>query len=203
MCVAFKNGVEKILPLASPEECLMFKDFDFIVAAEKDAVKIPGFDLGNSPFEFQNPLLEGKNIAFSTTNGTKAIKLSREQGASQITIGSFLNIQALCDWLKVQNQNIVLLCSGWKNKINIEDTVFAGAVIDLLAHSFAAECDSSLIASALYQQNKNNLEHFVRQSNHAKRFELKNLDTDDISFCLQQNTAPILAILKDNYLVKI
>ena len=82
MCVAFQTGVDKILPVSSIDECKMFKDFDFLCAAERDAVKVPGFDLGNSPFEFLNPLIAGRKIAFTTTNGTKAIKMAKEKGAS-------------------------------------------------------------------------------------------------------------------------
>src|SRR6478735_12510061 len=89
MCVAFQTGVQKILPVSTPEECKLFKDFDFLCAAERNAEKLPGFDMGNSPFEFQNPLIKDRSIAFTTTNGTKAIKAAKEQGAALIAIGSF------------------------------------------------------------------------------------------------------------------
>ena len=88
MCVAFHTGVNKILPVSTPEECAIFKDFDFLCAAERNAIKLPGFDMGNSPFEFQNPLIKGRNVALTTTNGTKAIKQSKELGASNIVIGA-------------------------------------------------------------------------------------------------------------------
>src|SRR4051812_21925708 len=70
ICVAFYTGVQKIVPVSTPEESKMFRDFDFLCAAERNAVKVEGFDLGNSPFEYQNPLLKDRNIALTTTNGT-------------------------------------------------------------------------------------------------------------------------------------
>jgi 2-phosphosulfolactate phosphatase len=201
MCVGFKTGVEKILTLASAEECKLFKEFNFVIAAEKDAIKVEGFDLGNSPFEFENPLLAGKSIALATTNGTKAIKYAEENGAAQIAIGAFLNIDTLCNWLNSINEDVVLLCAGWKNKFNLEDTLFAGAVVHKIGVNFKIDCDSALSAQLLYEQNKDNLEVLVRKSSHAKRFELKHLNTDDIKYCLQFNTANVLPTLKNNYFV--
>lgn len=202
ICVAFQTGVKKILPVATPEECKIYKEFDFVIAAERNAMKVENFDLGNSPFEFENPLLAGKSIAFTTTNGTKAIKLAKENGAAKIVIASFLNIDFLCNWLLHQNESVVLLCSGWKDKFNIEDSLFAGAVVLQLEKDFIVDCDSAIAAKSLYSQHETNLEEIIRQSSHAKRFKLLHLQTDDVSFCLQKNTTPLLPILEDEYLVR-
>ena len=63
--------------------------------------------MGNSPFEFQHPLIKDRNIAFTTTNGTKAIKQSKELGAAQIAVGSFLNIDVLTQWIKHQTNDVI------------------------------------------------------------------------------------------------
>ncbi len=203
MCVAFKTGVKKILPVSTPEECRMFKDFDFIIAAERNAQMVDGFDLGNSPFEYENPVLEGKNIAFTTTNGTKAIKQAKAMQAGAIVIGSFLNQNYLCNWLIKQNNDIVLLCAGWKDKYNLEDALFAGAVIEEIGTGFKIEDDSALAAHFLFIQHKNNIHDLVKQSSHAKRFTLLHLLTDDVSYCLQQNTCNIIPVMEGEYLVAI
>lgn len=203
MCVAFKTGVNKILPVSTPEECSLFKDFDFLCAAERNAVKLPGFDMGNSPFEFQNPLIKDRNIAFTTTNGTKAIKQSKELGAAQIAVGSFLNLDVLCNWLLHQPNNIILLCAGWKDKVNLEDTLFAGAVIAQLKNNITLHCDSGLMAEQLYTSMKDSLEDDVRKSSHAQRFKALHAAEDDVQFCLQLNTAPVLPIMQGEYLVSL
>lgn len=203
MCVAFKTGVNKILPVSTPEECSLFKDFDFLCAAERNAVKIPGFDMGNSPFEFQNPLIKDRNIAFTTTNGTKAIKQSKELGADKIVAGSFLNLDVLCNWLMHQPNDIILLCAGWKDKVNMEDTLFAGAVIAQLKNNITLHCDSGLMAEQLYTSMQDNLEDYVRKSSHAQRFKALNAAEDDVHFCLQLNTAPVLPIMQGEYLVSL
>lgn len=201
MCVAFHTGVNRILPVSTPEECKLFKDFDFLCAAERNAIKLPGFDMGNSPFEFQNPIIKDRSIAFTTTNGTKAIKAAREQGATTIVIGSFLNLDALCNWLKHQQQSILLVCAGWKDKFNLEDSLFAGAVVHQLKHEFDIECDSALATEVLYEQDKHQLETLVRASSHAKRFKAESAQEDDVRFCLQQNTMNLVPILQGEYIV--
>lgn len=203
MCVAFTTGVKKILPVSSPDECAIFKDFGFVCAAERNAVKLNGFDMGNSPFEFENPFLKDKNIAFTTTNGTKAIKQSKELSAAQIVIGSFLNIDVLTNWLASQPNPIVLLCAGWKDKANLEDTLFAGALVENLSQHVAINCDSAQMALQLYTSMKHDLEGFVRKSSHAQRFKLLNAAQDDVSFCLQRNIAPALPALQGEYLVNL
>ncbi len=201
MCVAFNTGVNKILPVAHPDECLMFKEFDFIIAAERNAVKVPGFDMGNSPFEYENPFLAGKNIAFTTTNGTKAIKMAKAMNPHSIFIGSFLNLSALCKKIKEQGKDLVLLCSGWKDKYNIEDTLFAGAVLYHLKDSFEMPDDAALSALMMYEQHQDHLEALVRKSSHANRFKLLHLQTDDVSFCLQQSIYSTVPEMDGEYLV--
>lgn len=201
MCVAFQTGVSKILPVATPGECKMFRDFDFLCAAERNAVKVDGFDLGNSPFEYQNPLLAGRNIAFTTTNGTKAIRSAKDRGAATILIGAFLNLSALCAKIRELDQPVILLCSGWKDKYNLEDTLFAGAVINELVGEFEVECDAALSAHQLYVAMRNDLENWVRKSSHAQRFKLLHLQTDDIAFCLQFNITDKVPFLSGEYLI--
>src|SRR5581483_10449991 len=94
MCSALYHGVEKILPVASIPEARNYQSKGFLVAAERQAQRVEGFDLGNSPFEYMNPKLKGKVIVFTTTNGTQAIRVARD--AYKIAIGSFLNVTALC-----------------------------------------------------------------------------------------------------------
>src|ERR1700722_2690178 len=108
MCTALHYGVEKILPVASILEARNYQSKGFLVAAERQAQKVEGFDLGNSPFEYMKPELKGKVIVFTTTNGTQAIRAAKD--AYKIAIGSFLNLSALCEWLTTQHKNIILLC---------------------------------------------------------------------------------------------
>lgn len=200
ICVAFAHGVEKILPVANPDECAIFREFDFLIAGERNAIKLDGFDLGNSPFEYMNGILQGRSIALTTTNGTKAIRGAREAGAHQILIGSFLNRNTIIQFLKKQTSPVFLLCAGWKDKLNLEDTLFAGSLAAELSDIYSIDCDTAVMAMDLYHQHQHDLLSIVSQSSHAKRFRSYGLQTDDVQFCLQHDLYPVLPMLSGEYL---
>src|SRR5688572_2440727 len=73
MTTAFAHHIDSITTFAELQECLELKDRGYLTAGERDGKKVEGFDFGNSPFEYMDPLLKGRKIAFTTTNGTRAI----------------------------------------------------------------------------------------------------------------------------------
>jgi 2-phosphosulfolactate phosphatase len=198
MTTAFAHGIKSITPFASLEDCLAAKISEYFTAGERNGEKVVGFDLGNSPFEYMDEKLKGKHIAFTTTNGTQAIVKSL--GAKEILIGSFLNLKALTDYLKKSTDNILLVCAGWKGKVNLEDTLFAGAVVELLKNDVQPECDAPLAAQHLYNMAKHDMVDFLKDSSHVKR--LNRLDIHkDIIFCLTPDQYDVIPMLRDGVLV--
>lgn len=198
MVTALACGVKAIVPVRETDECLQMKKLGYIVAAERDGKKVEGFDLGNSPFSYMDENLKGKTIALTTTNGTQAIKLS--ENAKEILVGAFLNLETIAEYLKIQNNNILVVCAGWKGKVNMEDTLFAGALVEQLSDSFSIANDSALMAKILYQESKNNLLEVLLQCSHVQR--LKNLGIEkDIAFCLQHNIYQVLPKMEQEKLV--
>jgi len=126
MCVAMENGANSIWPVDSVQKAAQAGS-SFLTAGERNGEKVEGFDLGNSPQEFSEEVVKGRDIVMTTTNGTKAISLS--EGAKNIYIASYRNISAVVQELQKQPEDIVLFCSGWKDQVNLEDTLFAGEVI--------------------------------------------------------------------------
>ncbi|MBI4946347.1 MAG: 2-phosphosulfolactate phosphatase [Bacteroidetes bacterium] len=202
ICVAFEYGVEKMIPVATVEEAREYKQKGFLVGAERNGLAIDGFDFGNSPFHYMGDHVKGKTIVLTTTNGTQAIEAAK--GAHKVVIGSFLNIDALCSWLLSQNKNILLLCSGWKNKFNLEDAVFAGAVTDKISHGNDNYKlgDACLALMYLYQMAKENPIKFLSHSSHKERLAALNLK-EDIRYCLTPNQTKVIPIYKDGALVKL
>ncbi len=198
MTTAFAHGIQCIAPFANLEDCLAMKSKGFYTAGERDGKKVDGFDLGNSPFEYMDEKLKGKKIAFTTTNGTQAIVKSL--GAQQIVIGSFLNLAAVVSHLRKSSENILVVCAGWKGKVNLEDTLFAGAVIENLKSEVALACDAPLAAQRLYNSAKSNMIEFLKESSHVKRLARLNI-YKDIQFCLTPDQYSVVPRLVDNYLV--
>ena len=126
ICTAVANGAEAIIPVASHEEAKRLKSEGFLVATERDGVQLDFADFGNSAFSFTTDAIGGKTLVYCTTNGTRALEMAKS--ASSIAIGAFVNISAVTEWLAGQQKNVVILCSGWKNKFCLEDTLFAGAL---------------------------------------------------------------------------
>lgn len=199
ICVAFAHGASRIMPVASPAESMSFRDLGFICAAERDGKVVEGFELGNSPFSYMKENIKGASIALTTTNGTHAIHLSRE--AALVVIGSFLNLDAVCRYLIKENRDVVLLCSGWKNNFNLEDTLYAGAVCDALKNDFEIADDAGIAAMDLYETARHDLNAYIQKSSHAHRFASLGI-TEDIAFCMQKNLYHVVPVLRGEFLVR-
>jgi 2-phosphosulfolactate phosphatase len=192
MTTAFAHGIESITPFAKLDDCLALKGKGYFTAGERDGKKVDGFDLGNSPFEYMNPELKGKKIAFTTTNGTQAI--AKSEGAKEIVIGSFLNLSAVVKYIIKSENNVLVVCAGWKGKVNLEDTLFAGALVEKLKNHIEPDCDAPLAAQHLYNMAKGDMVKFLSPSSHVKRLARLNIHKD-IEFCLtpdQYNEVPVL-----------
>ena len=198
MVTAFAHGVASIAPFARLEDCLAMKSVGYLTAGERDGRKVDGFDLGNSPFEYQQPSVKGKNIAFTTTNGTQAIVKSL--GAKEILIGSFLNLSAVAKHLHECPYDVLIVCAGWKGKVNMEDTLFAGALVEKLKDKIDPACDSPLAAHHLYNLARNNMAAFLDNTRHVNRLRKLNV-IKDIEFCLTPDQYEVLPYVKDNVLV--
>jgi len=200
ICTAFEWGVKEIIPVASEAEAQEYKNKGFIVAGERDGQVLSFADFGNSPFNFMNDSIKGKSIAYCTTNGTKAIFSAKQ--SLHLMIGSYLNFSAVIKFLEADDHDVLMLCSGWKNKFNIEDTLFAGAVCDRLitAGHFQAGGDAAIAAADLWNYAKNDLLAYIDKSDHRKR--LKNLGLDDvIEYCHTFDKTDKLPILKGNSII--
>lgn len=202
ICYGIDNGAEAIIPVAQVEECIAYREKgnDYLIAAERDGSVVTGFDFGNSPFSYTAEKVAGKTVVLTTTNGTHALHLSR--AAKKVVIGSFLNLTALSNWLKTENENILLVCAGWKNNFNLEDTAFAGAVIDNLKQSGNYILDDPAIAAHdLFQLAKGDIPAYLSKTSHGERMRKLGIE-QDIAFCLNVDITTAIPILQGERLVK-
>lgn len=199
ICYGIENGASAIIPVASVEACESYRGSEFLLAAERNGEVVAGFDFGNSPFSYARDKVEGKTVVLTTTNGTHALNESRE--AKQIVIGSFLNLAALCAWLQTQDADLLLLCSGWKNKTNLEDTLYAGAIVHHLAGGYKTD-DAATMAADLYELARTNLRTYLKKTSHSERLRKLNIE-EDIEFCLNLNITTAIPVLVGDRLVKL
>jgi len=197
MVTAFAHGVECIHPFADLSACKAMKAKGFITSGERDGKKVDGFDRGNSPFEYMGEDVRDKKIAFTTTNGTQAIE--KALGAKKIIIGSFLNLSSVIKYLLFGDNNVLIICAGWKGKVNLEDTLFAGAIVEKLRNHIEPDCDAPLAAQYLYNLAKDDMMGFLSNSSHVKRLQRLNIQKD-IEFCLTPDQYSIVPVMKDGKL---
>lgn len=203
MVAAFEHGVDRIIPVSTIEEARQYIGRPgYIAAAERNGEVVDGFAFGNSPLAYVGQDLRGQTIVMTTTNGTKAINLAKS--ARTLVIGSFLNLSALSEWLVKQNDNILLLCSGWKDKFNLEDSVFAGAVMDRLLESgkFGVEEDSSIAAKYMYMAARDNFMSILKAAPRRRRIEQLHL-LPDVKYCLTPDQSAVIPMLRDGELVRL
>jgi 2-phosphosulfolactate phosphatase len=202
ICTAFEHGAEKIIPVATVEEAREYKLKGYLAGAERDAVQVEGFDFGNSPYSYMGEHIKGQTIVLTTTNGTQAIEAAKH--AYKVVVGAFTNFSALCDYLVHEKRNVLLLCSGWKNKFNLEDALFAGAVTEALSsHTELFRLgDAALALKYLYQQAEEDPWKFLAHASHKERLAKLGLK-EDIKYCLQKDHTSKIPVLSDGALVAV
>lgn len=198
---AFNYGIKDLIPVSELEEAQGYLNKEgYIVAAERNAEPIEGIPYGNSPFQYMNEKVRDKTLVLTTTNGTKAIYLSKHH---EVITASFVNINAVFNYIVQSDKDVIIFCSGWKGLPNMEDTIFAGQLSEMLMSSkqFSSKCDSLLSSISLYKSSVDDMFSFLEHSAH--RIRLKHLNMEqDTKFCLSPNLkSEIIPLFKDGKLI--
>jgi 2-phosphosulfolactate phosphatase len=202
IAAALHNGAKCVIPVDEVAKAIeISKQIDGIAAGERDGKLAEGLQHGNSPLEYSKDFIKDKTLVLTTTNGTKLLQMALDNKASTIITGSFPNLSAVCTFLINENKNVVLGCAGWKDRFNLEDTLFAGAVIAKIKESFTIHCDSSLTAELLYNQHKDNLIDFASTLTHYHRLVERFGLIEDIKFCLTPDGANVLPLYENGKLM--
>lgn len=196
IATALYNGAESVMPVDSVEKCIALgKSTGGITAGEREGKVIEGLQHGNSPLEYDRAFIEKKTLVLTTTNGTKLLYMALDKGAGSIVTGAFSNQSAVVKYLKEQQKDVLLTCGAWKDRVNIEDTLLAGAIVEKVKDDFEIDCDSSSIAHSVYTEAKQNLFAYVKEkhASHYLRLSAYGLE-EDIRYCLTPDTANVLPI---------
>ncbi|MFT4022898.1 MAG: 2-phosphosulfolactate phosphatase [Flavihumibacter sp.] len=203
IATALHNGAAAVIPVDSVPRCIEIgAQTGGITAGERDGKVADGLSYGNSPFEYPRAFIGGKTLVLTTTNGTRLLHMALANGAPTVITGSFPNLSAVCDFLLAQKRNVVLACAAWKDRVNLEDTLFAGAVINRIRPSFAINCDSSQLAESLYLCAGGDLFECMKAHNASHYHRLSGYGLEkDIRYCLTADTAPVVPVFGNGKLV--
>lgn len=194
ICAAFQAGAAKVVPLNSLEALPDFYARGYTLAAERDGRKVPHAQCGNSPTEYLSMNLQGLRLAYSTTNGTVSILSATD--SHRLFVGAFANLSALAQRLLLEDNDVVVLCSGWKGVPCIEDTLFAGALAEkmsTLRGDISLLNDPAMMALDLWKVAKDDLYSYCAKATHVHRLQRLRYD-HDIRFSLQLDTCPVVPL---------
>ena len=200
IAAALHSGARRVIPVAAVEECIKTGACteNSITAGEREGKVAPGLQYGNSPLEYPREFIEGKTLVLTTTNGTRLLHMV--QGADTIITGAFVNLSAVCDYLIARQKPVLLGCAAWKDRFNLEDTLFAGAVANRVADHFSINCDSARAARKLEAQTGGNYLQFLRDSSHYHRLAAYGLE-EDLAYCTTPDLHPVVPVLRGKDLV--
>lgn len=193
MCMMLNNGASAIIPVSNSELAKEYKSKGYLVGAERNTKRCDFADFGNSPFDYTSEKVSGKEIVFTTTNGTRAIDVASD--SKELLIGAFPNIDAVVDKCLSSADRVVILCAGWNNRISIEDTLFGGAFAEKLLEKANIKFDSDSIKMTyeLWLRVKDNLDEYLKLSDHYQRL-VNNSAVGDVDFCITQNSISIVPV---------
>lgn len=197
MITALNNGAKEIIPALTVEDAWMnakkFEKEDILIGGERDAKKVEGFDLGNSPLEFSTDKVKGKTIIISTTNGTKALNAC--QNTNEVLIGAFLNVDAVVKKVIAKNE-LVLVCSGTNGKFSLDDGICAAMIIESLSRKLNVQTDDlGLTLFNTYRSEKGDLKNLLKDCFHLNYLHAKGYERD-VNYCLQKNSHNIVPYFK-------
>lgn len=187
ICQGLAAGYEKVFCTAEVEEAreLGGRLEGAVLGGERNAVRIPGFDLGNSPREYVEPV--GKTLVLSTTNGTRAI-VAAARRCDRVFVASLLNLGAVVAAAREAGEDVVVVCAGVQGTLALDDAYVAGRIVELLAatRTDAAEAAARLTASW------RDAEEALRASKSGRNLVENAPDLEpDISFCARESVLDV------------
>lgn len=205
---ALENGAREVIPVKTVDEAQnLYAQCDTaktLRGGERNALKIEGFDLSNSPLEYKKKVVEGKTLILTTTNGTNAI--NNIIGADEVVLACFRNGAAVVEHIvglsHRGSSDIAIVCAGTESHFSLDDGLCAGMIIELLKQRTEVETDDlGLLLHRFYNESKDNLFGALSGCYHLKRLFTMGF-YDDIKFCLETNCVQTVPVLKDGKIVR-
>ncbi len=166
ICAALAAGCRAVIPVAEPAQAEALRHHHRLLGGERDAVRIPGFDLGNSPLEYTVETVGGREVVLTTTNGTRT--LLGVAGARRVLAGAVVNARAVAAALRGERE-VLLACAGTQGRFSLEDFAAAGLIIHhLAAMQPVLLSDTGRAARALYQAYAGRLAELFTGSSHGR-----------------------------------
>lgn len=192
MTMILDRGAMAIRPVADLEEAYAIKAHDpqVLLGGERENRPPEGFDGGNSPEDWPRSRVNGRRIAFTTTNGTAAIE--RVRSVPRLLLAALVNAEACGRYLLQLERPTLLVASGTRGQTSLEDVLACGAVASVWPRAYRT--DATEVACALFERERNHLAQCLRESAHGQNLATQGLSSD-LEFCGQLNITSVVPLL--------
>ena len=188
ICQALSAGYRRVFCAAEVEEARALRDAmgEGLLGGERHAVRIPGFDLGNSPREYEEAA--GETLVLSTTNGTRAVVAAAER-CERVLIASLLNLSAVVEAAREVGDDVVVVCAGVQGTLALDDAFVAGRIVELLGW----ERTDSAEAAARLASTWSGAEEALRASRSGRNLMENAPELEpDIPFCARESVLEVV-----------
>ncbi len=200
LCLMFERGARRVFPVADLEAARhQARDMDALLVGERQGVAPPDFDLGNSPLILREADLAGREVVFTTTNGTVA--LANLGHARRVLVGCFNNASACCrhalELARAHRAMIGLVCAGQNNAFALDDGVCAGFLVETLTRLSPEPCrltDAATAMQRLYGSFASVLEAFEHTASGRNIHQLG--EEPDLTLCAAVDTSRVVPVLQ-------
>ena len=188
MCQAIASGYERVFCTAEVEEARALREElgEGVLGGERNAVRIPGFDLGNSPREYLEPA--GPTLIISTTNGTRAV-VSAAERCERVLVASLLNLTAVVEQAREAGDDAIVVCAGVQGTLALDDAYVAGRIVELLGWE---RTDASEAAARLASTWGGAEEAFRASKSGRNLLENAPELEEDIAFCARDSVLEVV-----------
>ena len=196
---ALRNGAAKIIPVETVEEATRIAQTldpkSRLLCGEREGRKVNGFDLGNSPREYEREKVEGKTLVFASTNASP-LMAGLLEGRDQRLL-SYVNLAAVALAVARDRADLAIVCAGRNGRVSLEDFACAGALVRRLTdgHREIAVNDAAELAAAYDAERGHDPEAILRGSEHG-RYLIEIGFEADRPVCAAVDSVPVVPFLK-------
>jgi len=200
MVVAIQNGSNRLIPTSDAGEAAMLASRlgarDSVLAGERGGIRIQGFDIGNSPFEFSPEVVKGRTVIMNTTNGTAAV--CSMSAARNILIGAMINCSAVARRAVQLGDDVLIVCAGTEGTISADDLCCAGAIAESICKQSRTPVETTdivMVCRNLYRDFRD------KRADLSKTFHWNRLVRlgfeKDVKFCFTEDTSTVVPCYRD------
>ncbi len=184
MATILERGAQGVLPVADVDEAFSLRDKNphVLLGGERHNRPLPGFDAGNSPFDYPESMVQDRLVVLSTTNGTQAVERVRD--ASWVALGALVNARACFEQQIRAADTGLVVCAGTEGQVALEDVLAAGSIVSYWPTDLRG--DGAHLACAFYRRWQDDLVQGIRLASHAKTLINQGLE-QDVDFAASLN----------------